>query len=101
MTAFNLSDLPTSIDTIEKLGVWVGLVLEEINSDLTAIEGSGPAASVADIGIFDVTQTKSVRVISRVSVEVNKSFTYSGKKLWEEIKELSSTALPDGFKDAA
>lgn len=101
MTAFNKNDLPDSIITLEQLHVWSGLALEDINSDLTAVEGSGPASAVADTGIFDVTQTKTTRVITRTSFELNKGFTYSGKKLWEEIKELSSTALPDGFKNAA
>lgn len=99
MTAFNKDDLPESISTLEQLQIWNSLALEHINSDLTAVEGSGPAAAVADVGIFDVTQTKTTRVISRTSFELNKEFTYSGKKLWEEVKELSSTALPDGFKN--
>lgn len=101
MTTFNSADIPSTITTIEQLHVWSGLALEDINADLTAVEGAGAAVAVADTGIFDVPQNKTTRVISRSSFELNKGFTYSGKKLWEEVKEFSTTALPDGFKNVA
>ena len=101
MTTFIKDDIPAQITTLEQLHAWTGLALEEINPDLQVVEGSGAAVSVSDTGIFDVPQTKTTRLISRTSLELNKAFTYSGKKLWEEIKELSSTALPTGFKNVA
>lgn len=99
MTAFSKDDIPTTITTLEQLHAWSGLALEDINSDLTVVEGSGSAVPVSDTGIFDVTQTKLTRLICRTSLEINKGFTYSGKKLWEEVKEFSSTSLPAGFKN--
>ena len=99
MTAFAKSDIPSTITTIEQLHCWTGLVLEIVNPDLTVIEGSGSAVPACDTGIFDVPQTKETRLICRASLAVNQSFSYSGKKFWEEIKELSSNSLPQGFKD--
>ena len=101
MTTFIKDDIPAQITTLEQLHAWTGLALEDINSDLTVVEGSGAAVAVSDTGIFDVTQTKLTRLICRTSLEINKGFTYSGKKLWEEVKEFSTTALPAGFKNVA
>lgn len=101
MTTFIKDDIPSQITTLEQLHAWTGLALEEINPDLQVVEGSGAAVSVCDTGIFDVEQTKKTRLISRASLEINKGFTYSGKKLWEEVLEFSNTALPAGFKNVA
>ena len=101
MTAFNRNDIPASIDTLEKLGVWVGLGLNNVNPDQTAVEGSGPESKVAEFGIFNVSQTSKIRVIVRQSYEIEDDFAYSNKKLWEKVVQFSTNSLPVGFIDAA
>ena len=101
MTAFSKEDIPVSIDTLEKLSLWVGIALSKINPTQTAIEGSGPEAKVAEFGIFNVPQTSKTRVILRQSLEIEDDFVSEGKKLWEQAVEFSSNSLPAGFTDAA
>ncbi|WP_414625197.1 glucose-6-phosphate dehydrogenase [Calothrix sp. CCY 0018] len=101
MTAFTPSDIPVSINTLEKLSVWVGLGLSKINPTQTAVEGSGPAVKVAEFGIFNVPQNNTTRVILRQSVEIEDDFTYDGGKLWDQAKEFSVNGLPTGFTNPA
>ncbi|MEM9922510.1 MAG: glucose-6-phosphate dehydrogenase [Cyanobacteria bacterium P01_D01_bin.50] len=101
MSAFNKNDIPAAIDTLEKLGIWVGLALAKINPSQTAVEGSGGESKVAEFGIFNVAQTGKTRVITRQSYEIEDDFAYDGKKLWEQAKDFSSNSLPAGFTDAS
>jgi hypothetical protein len=101
MTAFTTSDIPTSINTLESLSLWVGLALSKINPTQTAVEGSGAPVKIAEFGIFNVPQNNTTRVILRQSIEIEEDFAYDGGKLWEQAKEFSSDNLPTGFSDAA
>lgn len=101
MTAFVPGDIPTSVNTLEKLSLWAGLALSKINPTQTAVEGSGSPVKVAEFGIFNVPQNNTTRVILRQSVEIEDDFAYDGGKLWEQAIEFSSDALPAGFSDAA
>lgn len=100
MTAFTPNDIPATVNTLEKLSLWCGLALSKINVSQTAIEGSGSPVNVAEFGIYNVTQTNSTRCILRQSLPIEDDFAYDGGKLWEQVQELSSDALPVGFSDA-
>lgn len=99
MTAFTPDDIPATVNTLEKLGLWVSLALAKINPSQTAVEGSGSPAKVAEFGIYNVPQNNTTRVISRQSYEIEDDFAYDGGKLWEQVKVFSSDALPAGFSD--
>lgn len=94
MTAFNKNQLPATVDTLEKLTVWVGAAAYHLNKTVTAVEGAGLAQRVAQFGIFNVETNNTNRVILRQSFELEEDFAINGKPIWEEVKELSQDALP-------
>lgn len=97
MTAFVKDDLPASVDTLEKLAVWVGLALHSINPDITAIEGSGAPTLAASFGTYFVQENSIPRTIIRQSIELENNYTYGSGKLWTYAKELSTITLPTEF----
>lgn len=97
MTAFNKNQLPTTVDTLEKLIVWAGTAAYQLNKTATAVEGAGAAQRVAQFGIFNVESNNTNRVILRQSLELEQDFAINGKPIWEEVKELSQDALPTVF----
>ena len=97
MTAFSPSDLPTSVNTIEKLAAWVGMALHTLNLDITAVEGAGSAVPAAQFGTYFVQETRNSRIIVRLSIELDPNYAYGSSKLWAYAKDLSSNSLPGEF----
>jgi hypothetical protein len=65
MTALNITtDIPSQINTLEKLYVWAGLALANINPSLTAIEGVGYTERCAQAGIYYVAADNKYRAPS-------------------------------------
>lgn len=100
MTAFNPSDIPAEINTIEKLEVWCANILTYINSDLTSTESTGSQTRVASAGPFYVTASDPAvwRHISRISVVVEKDWQGTGNQIWNFAREFSTTPIPAIFK---
>jgi len=99
VTAINITtDIPSQINTLEKLFVWAGLALANINPQLTAIEGVGYTERCCQAGIFYIAADNKYRALIRSSVQVSPDHMNAGGKLWIHAMELSSTALPTNFK---
>lgn len=99
MTAINIAtDIPSRIDTLEKLFVWAGLALSNINPALTAIEGVGYSERVAQAGVFYVTADNKYRALIRGSVQMSPDYTSGGAKLWNYAQEFGNGVLPANFK---
>lgn len=94
MTAFSTSNLPASIDTLEKLAVWVGYALHNINPDQTAIEGDGSPVKVAQFGVFKIEQTNKTNIFLRQSIELEEGFVYHDGPIWEKVVPFSNESLP-------
>ena len=97
MTAFSKDQLPTNVNTLEKLVTWAGTASYHINKIVTATEGAGSAQKVAQFGIFNVEANNTNRVILRQSIELEDDYAINGKPIWEEVKELSQDVLPASF----
>ena len=99
MTSINIAtDIPSGINTLEKLAVWVDLALSAVNPTVTAIEGPGYTERVAQAGTFFVQSDNKHRFLGRVSIQMSADYMSGGGKLWTYAQELSSTALPANFK---
>ncbi|MGL4503767.1 MAG: hypothetical protein ACRC78_05405 [Planktothrix sp.] len=97
MTAFIKENLPTSVDTLEKLAVWVGAASNQINRLTSASEGSGSPQRVAQFGIFNVEANNTSRVIIRLSLELEDTFAIDNRPIWENAKEISTDFIPAPF----
>ena len=100
MTAFLPSYIPPEIDTLEKLAVWVGSALSNINSDLTVIEATGSVSRAATSAPFYITASDPAtwRHITRTSIAVGKAWHGANNQIWNYAQELSTAPLPDAFK---
>lgn len=98
MTALSITtQIPSQINTVEKLHMWSAMVLNAVNPTLTVIEGTGYTERAAQQGLYWVAADTKTRGIFRVSLEMNSNYMSAGGKLWTFANELSATAIPTNF----
>lgn len=99
MSVLNIAtDIPSQINTLEKLAVWSGLALANINPSLTAIEGQGYTERVSQAGVYYVQADAKYRVLIRHSIQMSADYLAGGAKLWTFAQDISNTAIPAIFK---
>lgn len=91
------TQIPSQIDTVEKLYVWSGLVLANLNPGLTAIEGVGYTERCAQAGVFYVSADNKYRALVRGSIQMSPDYLAGGAKLWTFAQALSNSAIPPIF----
>lgn len=100
MAAFQKTDLPDSVNTVEKLAFWAISVLNNIAFQDTVEEVSGvkqPLTVFQTFSYMDAT-TRKWRFVGRVSCEINPNFQRGDAKPWTYIQAISSNAVPAEFK---
>lgn len=99
MTAFNTSQLPASIDSVEKLSAWCSSVLNYLYNDVTVAESVNNNTRVAQSAPFELTSTDpfSWRLISRQSLPLSRDWISAGK-VWEYAQPLGSATIPTSFQ---
>lgn len=100
MTTFQTSDLPASINSVEKLAVWAGMVLNHLYPQATAIEATGDAERVAQSSMFEVTAEEPTqwRNIVRLSVPLDRNWQRGAAKVWANAQDIGSSSIPTEFK---
>lgn len=99
MTALNIStDIPSNIDTLEKLAYWVCSALAHSNPGLTVVEGQGYNELACQAGVYYVPSDNKYRFLGRISMEVDKNHLAGSSKPWAFAKNLSTNALDASFK---
>jgi hypothetical protein len=99
MTAINIAtDIPSQIDTLEKLAVWVSNCLTNLNSSVVAIEGENYAQRATSSGVFYIASVDKTRHIGRQSIELNAEHLVGGSKPWAYALPLSDKALTTAMK---
>ena len=99
MTAFVTTDLPASVNTVEKLAVWTASVLNYLYPDDTATEAAGVAQRTCQAGPVEITAVSPTvwRHISRLSIPLNRNWIRDGEQ-WEQAQDIGSSAIPAEFK---
>lgn len=100
MVAFATTDLPSSINTVEKLMVWASMVLNNLHPTLTVIEATGTAERAATAAPFYIVASdpQTWRHINRNSIKLNSNWQRGTGKIWTFAEDLSSAAIPTEFK---
>lgn len=100
MTALNIAtDIPTNINTVEKLAVWAGLALERCNPTLKILEAPETEPQRAAQAVLIRADDASHRTIIRISIPVSSDYaSNSTVKFWQNATELSNVALPTAYK---
>lgn len=92
------TDIPSNINTLEKLGAWVGLALARVNPTLKILESPDTEPQrVAEVVLIKA-DDGSTRLIVRLSIPVTEDYGSSTNKFWQNTTEISNTALPTAFK---
>lgn len=99
MTAINIAtDIPSSINTLERLATWAIMSLRRTNPTQKVIEVSESApVNVVQAAIVQA-DDGSVRFFGRISLPVAADYAEDNvNKLWMKSEELSNTVLPSAF----
>jgi hypothetical protein len=100
MTAFLPSDIPSNVDTLEKLAVWAGLCLTALNPTQVAVEAPNYSARVAQSGVFYIEADNKYRHLIRLSIPVSTEHLSGSNNPWTYSQPLSENPIPDSFKIA-
>jgi hypothetical protein len=98
---FAKADIPSDIDTYEKLAVWLGTLMEQACGTREAIEVEGARPErIAQCPIF-VDSTNTLRVAIRLSVTMDRAvYSDRTKKFWQFATPVVNTDVPSSFKVA-
>lgn len=97
MTAIATSQIPTSVNSVEKLAAYAALLLSRMNPDLRALEVAGTSQKAVEVTVFPSDEGK-YRLAVRLSLELEPDFaTDISKAFYLKIKDLSNTPIPAGF----
>ncbi len=97
-TLVTSTDIPTNINTVEKLVLWCVLLLQKNNPTKAVLEiANGTPEKVAQVALIKA-DDETIRVILRASIEVDPAYAEVTGKFWEKARELSNTAIPASYK---
>ena len=99
MTVLNIADIPSSINSVEKLAVWASTVLNDLYSTQTIEEAVNSTEFVTQSAPFYVQASTPPgwRHISRLSVPLAAGWRRQGK-IWIHAQDIGSTAIPAEMK---
>lgn len=97
MTPFIPANIPTSVNTVEKLNTWTAMILNQLYATQTAIEGDGLPQRVAQYGLYNVANDNSVRVLLRTSFKIENNFGSSGQKVYTLVDDLGTDPIPTEY----
>lgn len=99
MTTFTAStDLPSNINTLEKLAAWVGLALARCNPTKKVLE----SADATPLRVCEVVTIKDdanvYRLVVRLVLPLNDNYAEATTKFWESALVIDDAPLPAAFK---
>jgi hypothetical protein len=100
MVAFLKTDLPDSVNTVEKLAYWAVAVLNNVDyqSVVQEVPGTNQPTTVFQQFSYLDSGTRKWRFVGRVSTEISPNFQKGDAKPWTYVQALSSNAIPTEFK---
>ncbi len=98
MSAFAPTDLPSTVNTVEKLAVWSCSILAELNPNLLVQSRFGelePTVQVTPLRLqFEQTNPIRVAILGYIPLETN----WRNSRIWSVARELSTTAIPNAYR---
>ena len=100
MTTLNTTQVPTAINTLERLIAYACLAGARVNPDLKILEVAGTTQKAVETTIT-AADDGTIRLIARVSLELNADYVEdTTQPLYMKVKELSNTSLPSAYLQA-
>lgn len=99
MTAINTTtDIPSSINTLERLAAWSILALARANPTLKILETSASEPERAAQAALIRAEDDTLRLIARASLPIDPAYSENNTvKFWMHTQEISNTSLPVAF----
>jgi hypothetical protein len=108
MTAFSAANLPTTVNTFERLAAYASLALTTINPNIVTTEGElfdDNGVKIRDItervsqaNVFYIASTGELRLLCRQSFLLSPDYYAGGQRNWTYVQEfVGSNALPATF----
>jgi surface antigen len=94
MTAFNTSQIPSSVNTLEKLAVWAITALQYMYPTAVSEEGEGFVEKTVSSNTFYVQSANRHVFLGRVSLGVSPDRVVGGAKHWTYAQDVGTDALP-------
>jgi hypothetical protein len=99
MTALNIAtDIPSEINSVEKLMVWGGNILHRHYSDVNKVEGPNYSQRSAQAGDYYIDSTDMHVSVCRQSIDLDPDYKIGGKKMWAYAKDLGNKVLTAEMK---
>lgn len=99
MTALNIAtDIPSNINTLEKLAVWASNCLFTLNPTILAVEAENFSQRSANAGTYYVAATNKTRHVGRNSIELAAGYSVGDEKQWFYALPLSDAPLTPSMK---
>lgn len=99
MTTLNIStDIPSNINTLERLQAWVGYTLSVINPTLAVLETPQSAQKVAQSQIFQASDNTNRLLVRSCLILPADYISDRTVKIWMKAEEFSNVAIPPAFK---
>ena len=94
MTTINIAtDIPTNINTLEKLAAWVGLALERVNPSTKILESPNTDPQRVAEAVLIRADDATHRMVIRVSIPINDGYAENSTvKFWQNAFEIDTTA---------
>lgn len=90
-------DIPSQIDTVEKLVIWTGTLYSRLNPSLRVAEAENVNSNVASWTIFPGFDG-NFYFQCRLTVKISSDYATNPAKFWQNAQELTETVIPLGFK---
>ena len=97
MTAFATNQIPSNINTLEKLAAWCALGLHRINPTLSILEQENQAPTRVAQTVFFQAADGSLRLSVRLSIPIDPTYSTQGRKFWENAQDISNVVIPVSF----
>lgn len=99
MSSLNIStDIPSQINTLERLTAWCGYTLAFCNPTVTVVEAVNRTEKAAQAIIFQ-SADDVYRILIRACLPVDPSFMNDRTvKVWQQTEELANVVIPPAFK---
>lgn len=90
------SQIPASVNTVEKLHAWSGLLLHRTNSTLKVLESANYSDYACQNSLFTA-DDGTERLVIRVNLKLTPEFATGETKIWESILPFTDVAIPTAY----
>ncbi|MEX0271735.1 hypothetical protein AB3R30_21665 [Leptolyngbyaceae cyanobacterium UHCC 1019] len=92
------TDIPSNINTLERLIAWSGYTLAFVNPTIGVLETPDNAQKVAQAQIFQAADN-TYRILIRACLPLSNDYSSDRTvKIWQHTQEVSNVVVPAGFK---